>query len=60
MVLSEAKAECARMNMTLEKDGDEYVIFPKGESANSSSAYFTMDMADAVCTARENSDVQGV
>lgn len=52
MVLSEAVAECALVGWTLRKEGDEYVIFPSNTSPQDRRSYFTMDMEDAVSTAR--------
>jgi len=54
MVLSEARSTCLMFGMRLIKNEyDEFVVYPVGSSRNDPCAYFTMDMDDAVNTAKE-------
>ncbi len=54
MILFDAISIASRFGMTLYYNStfEEYVVYPKGTSEENPLAYFTMDINDAVDTAR--------
>ena len=58
MVLYDAIATAANFGMVIyfNQEFEEYVVYPKGGSPDDPEAYFTMDIEDAVTTARRMSE----